>query len=51
MHAKACHWPDAEWGYSACCHMLGPECPGAVLYLPTFKGVVLTDLPSFVDDL
>jgi hypothetical protein len=45
MHAKACHWPNGEWGYSSRCHMLGPECPEAVLpdralYLPTFQSLV-----------
>ena len=31
MHAKACHWPDGEWGSSTCCHMNGREFPELVL--------------------
>jgi hypothetical protein len=31
MHAKACHWPNGEWGYSTRCHMLAPESPEAML--------------------
>ena len=40
--------PNGEWGYSTRCHMLGRECPEAVLpdralYLPTFSHLLIVN--------
>ena len=48
-HARqACHRPNGEWGYSTRCHMLGRECPEAVLpdralYLTTFSHLLIVN--------
>jgi hypothetical protein len=49
--ARRATWPDGEWGYSTRCHMLGPECPEAVLpdralYLPTFSHFLVVNKTS-----
>ena len=41
-------WPNGEWGYSNRCHMLGRECPEAVLpdralYLPTLSHLLIVN--------
>jgi hypothetical protein len=48
MHAKACQWPNGEWGSSTRCHMHGREFPELVLpdralYLPTFSHLLIVN--------
>ena len=51
MPARRATWPNGEWGYSACRHMLEPVrpeavLPGRALCLPTFSHFLIVNKTS-----